>query len=129
MSERPSRAYGEDEYSEGGDGMSERTRQNGLPRGVLKSTPADFLVDEIPAYEPCGDGPHLYVRFRKTNLTTEDAVRSIARSLGIDRREIGVAGLKDKVAVTTQWISLPTEGHGDVESRLGSMNIEGVEVL
>jgi tRNA pseudouridine13 synthase len=74
--------------------------------GTLKARPEDFLVDEIPAYEPSGAGEHVFVRFTKIDLTTPDAVRTIARALGCDPREAGVAGMKDKRAVATQTVSL-----------------------
>jgi tRNA pseudouridine13 synthase len=77
------------------------------PRGTIKNAPEDFVVDEIPAYEPSGEGPHLLIHFRKRNLTTDEAVRTFAGALRVERRDIGVAGLKDKQAVTTQWISVP----------------------
>ena len=72
---------------------------------ALKRTPEDFVVEEIPAYAPCGQGDHLYVTFRKTGLTTDEAVRQIAQRLGVSPRDAGVAGIKDKVAVTTQTVS------------------------
>ena len=97
------------------------------PRGTIKSAPEDFVVDEIPAYEPSGEGPHLFVHFRKTNLTTDEAVRAIAAATAADRREIGVAGLKDKVAVTTQWISLPASA--EVERRIDELAIPGISLL
>ena len=28
--------------------------------GLFKATPEDFLVEEVPAYGPCGEGEHLY---------------------------------------------------------------------
>jgi tRNA pseudouridine13 synthase len=99
-----------------------------LPRGRIKSTPEDFVVDEIPAYEPCGTGDHVYVRFRKRNLTTDEAVRAIAKSAGAELREMGVAGLKDKVGVTTQWVSLLSRDSA-AEERVRSLAIEGVEIL
>ncbi|HEY8374865.1 MAG TPA: tRNA pseudouridine(13) synthase TruD, partial [Nannocystis sp.] len=40
-------------------------------------------------------------------LGSEDAVAELARQLGIPRAEIGLAGLKDRDAVTEQWISIP----------------------
>ena len=98
------------------------------PTGRIKSFPEDFVVDEIPAYEPSGQGDHLYVRLRKRNLTTDDAVRAIARALGAELREVGVAGLKDKVAVTTQWISLLTRAP-EAEARARALEVEGIEVL
>ena len=79
-----------------------------LPRGRIKSSPEDFVVEEIPAYEPSGEGTHLFLKFEKKGLTTDAAVRSITKALGIEMRDVGIAGMKDKVAVTTQWVSVPT---------------------
>lgn len=74
--------------------------------GRIRSFPDDFLVEEIPAYLPQGSGSHLYLRVEKRNLTTRDLVLALVRQ-GLAENEIGVAGLKDKSAVTVQWISLP----------------------
>ena len=75
--------------------------------GRLGDAPDDFIVDEIPLYSPCGEGEHLYVRLRKRAMTTPDLVRVVARVAHVRDRDIGVAGMKDKYAVTSQWISLP----------------------
>jgi len=99
-----------------------------LPSGTIKHKPEDFVVDEIPAYEPSGEGPHLYVHFKKTNLTTDQAVRAFAQALRLERRDIGVAGLKDKVGVTTQWISLPANDRS-LDERVATLAIDGVEIL
>lgn len=104
-----------------------------LPKGTFKTSPADFIVDEIPAYLPSGEGPHLYLHFRKTNRTTDSIVGDVARALGVERREIGVAGMKDKVGITTQWISVPAN-KTDVDDRAaeiqsGKRPIEGFELL
>ena len=103
---------------------------NPLPRVTFKSKPEDFRVDEIFAYEPAGAGEHVYVHFEKTDLTTEEAVRRIARATGANQREVGVAGLKDRRGVTTQQISLflPERQHPDLGPITG-MAVEGVRVL
>ncbi len=75
--------------------------------GALRRTPEDFRVDELPAYLPSGQGPHLYVRIEKRGRTTRDALRALARALGVPERDAGYAGLKDREAVTTQWLSFP----------------------
>lgn len=75
--------------------------------GVVGAEPEDFRVDEIPAYLPCGEGDHLYVRIRKRRMTTAAAIRLLARAAGVEMRDVGSAGMKDRNAVTTQWISLP----------------------
>jgi len=78
-----------------------------LPRAVFKQTPDDFIVDEIDAYPALGEGPHVLVRIRKRALNTEQAVARIAEALGINRRDCGFAGMKDRDAVTTQRVSVP----------------------
>jgi len=75
--------------------------------GVLRARDDDFAVDEIPAYAASGTGDHVFVQLEKRGLTTPAAVTAIARALGIADRDIGVAGMKDRHAVTRQWISLP----------------------
>jgi tRNA pseudouridine13 synthase len=64
-------------------------------------------VDEIPAYLPSGSGPHLYLLVEKRGRTTRDALRTLARTLGVPERDAGYAGMKDRDAVTTQWLSFP----------------------
>ncbi|MFL5271514.1 MAG: tRNA pseudouridine(13) synthase TruD, partial [Anaeromyxobacteraceae bacterium] len=75
--------------------------------GHVKASPEDFRVDELPSYAPAGAGAHLYLHVEKRGLTTRDVVRSLARALGVQDRDVGAAGLKDKAAVTTQWLSFP----------------------
>jgi tRNA pseudouridine13 synthase len=102
------------------------------PHGEIKRAPEDFRVDELPLYEPSGKGDHLYIRFRKRLLTTDEAARAIGRALDVPPRDIGVAGLKDKVAVTTQTISLPVprgESGEAFAARAGALALSGIEVL
>ena len=76
---------------------------------MLKFTPSPetFVVEEIAAYEPAGAGEHTFLWIEKRGLTTMDAVRRLARLLGVDARDVGYAGLKDRSAVTRQWVSIP----------------------
>lgn len=91
----------------------------------IKETPEDFVVEELPAYAPSGEGEHLFVRFEKRDMTTRDAVRRIAEALGVDPREAGVAGQKDKRAVTTQTASF---FRASPETALG-LELPGIRVL
>ncbi len=93
--------------------------------GALKTEPGDFRVSEVAAYEPCGDGPHLYLRVRKTDVSAEALTAHLARTLGVGKREIGTAGMKDRRAVTEQWVSVPAA----MEPRLSAVDGGGVEVL
>jgi tRNA pseudouridine13 synthase len=74
--------------------------------GRVGPEPEDFQVDEVPLYAASGKGEHQYLHVRKRLLTTPDMVRRVARAAGVNEREVGYAGLKDKHAVTTQWLSL-----------------------
>lgn len=78
--------------------------------GVIKQRPEDFLVDEQPQYEPCGEGEHIYLLVQKRGLTTAQAVATIARHFGVRPGDVGYAGLKDKHAVTRQVLSVHTPG-------------------
>ena len=93
--------------------------------GVLRASPEDFRVDEVPAYLPTGAGPHLYLRVEKRGRTTRDVLRSLARALGVPERDAGYAGLKDRDAVTTQWLSFPVARDPDP----ASLALPGVTVL
>ena len=74
---------------------------------VFNPSPRDFSVEEVPLYEFSGDGEHLVVKIRKKNLTTWQMLDILSNTLGVPKREFGYAGLKDKHAITMQYISMP----------------------
>ena len=45
--------------------------------GALKERPEDFFVQELPLYEPSGEGEHVYCEIQKIGLTTFDLVFSL----------------------------------------------------
>ena len=94
-----------------------------MPRFV--SSPETFIVEEIPAYLPVGEGEHTYLWIEKKNLTTLEAVSKLARVLGVEARDIGYAGMKDRRATTRQWLSLP----GMDPARAQEIVVEGLRVL
>lgn len=75
--------------------------------GQIKSRPEDFEVEEKPLYEPSGEGPHVYLWVEKRGVTGQQAISDVARHFGVAKRDLGAAGIKDKNAVTRQWISVP----------------------
>ncbi len=91
--------------------------------GRLRTEPEDFRVEEVPLYLPSGDGQHLYLHVEKRGRNTEDVVRWLRR-LGF--AEIGVAGRKDRQAVTTQWISVERRRW---EPAMAASAPEGMRVL
>ena len=93
--------------------------------GRIKQEPEDFEVEEIPAYEPSGQGDFLYLWIEKRSMGAEYFSRQVARRLGIPPGEVGTAGLKDRHAVTRQLVSVPAA----VEDRLGQLEGDGIAVL
>ncbi len=75
--------------------------------GRIKVQVEDFEVEEISAYEPSGVGGHLFLWIEKRDVGADYLVRELARRLAIPAGAIGVAGLKDRRAVTRQWVSVP----------------------
>ena len=88
-------------------------------------SPRDFVVDEIPLYEASGEGEHLMVHIRKKNLSTWELVDVLCNTLGIKGKEIGTAGLKDKNALTTQYITVPAR----FEEALSQLDHAQIKVL
>lgn len=78
--------------------------------GRLRERPEDFYVEELPLYEPCGQGEHIYLFIEKRDLSAAQMIRVLARHFGVSEASIGVAGLKDKRAVTRQLVSIHTPG-------------------
>lgn len=83
------------------------------------------MVDEEPAYEPCGKGDHLYVQVEKKGWSMERLLLHLRDALDISQGEIGYAGLKDQHAVTRQWISVPIR----CEERLEKVENGAVRVV
>lgn len=81
--------------------------------GRIKERPEDFLVDEEPLIEPSGQGEHLHMGVQKMGLTHDELVRVVARHCGVHERAVGHAGMKDRVAVTRQTISVHLPGLPD----------------
>lgn len=78
--------------------------------GTIKNRPEDFLVEEIPLYNPAGEGEHIYLFVEKRGLTTLQLRDALSRHFKVHRHAIGHAGLKDKHAITRQVISIHTPG-------------------
>ncbi len=96
----------------------------GIP-AAMKRHIGDFQVDELPLYEPCGTGDHVYAWVEKTGLTTRQAVVTLARALGVEPSRIGAAGRKDARGITRQMLSV----EGVDPARVRSLALPGIRVL
>jgi tRNA pseudouridine13 synthase len=74
--------------------------------GKIKQRDEDFFVEELPLYEPGGQGEHVYCEIEKKGMSTFDAVHRLSEALGVAQREIGYAGMKDARAITRQVVSI-----------------------
>jgi tRNA pseudouridine13 synthase len=81
--------------------------------GIIRSCPEDFRVDEELGFEADGEGEHLLINLRKRNRNTDQVARELARHAGVRARDVSYCGLKDRVAVTTQWFSIWLPGKPD----------------
>jgi tRNA pseudouridine13 synthase len=78
--------------------------------GRIGPAPEHFVVEELALYDALGTGDHWYVYVQKRDATTQDLVQAVARAAGVRAADVGSAGMKDKHAVTSQWLSVPTSG-------------------
>lgn len=93
--------------------------------GFIKKQPEDFEVEELPAYEPSGQGDHLFLWIEKRGMGAQFFERQIAQRLAIHPSEIGVAGLKDRHAITRQWVSVPVSA----EPKLPQLDGDSIRLL
>lgn len=102
--------------------------------GTIRNRWEDFYVEEIPEFIPDGEGPNIYIWIEKLGRTTLDVLLDISRDLHIDRKRMGFAGMKDKNAITRQWICIANmdsdEQFKQVEALAGTIhNTEFLEVV
>jgi tRNA pseudouridine13 synthase len=96
-------------------------RIHGTPNSTasFKMAPEDFQVNEYFEGQFSGEGEHILIRIEKRGLTTEEVVKSLARLINKPIKLISYAGLKDRQALATQWLSIHAPGE----------EISGIETL
>ncbi|WP_133477413.1 tRNA pseudouridine(13) synthase TruD [Cognatilysobacter segetis] len=77
---------------------------------VYRARPEDFVVEELPGFEPSGSGEHLLLDIEKRGMNTAFAAKRIAEWAGVKEMAVGYAGLKDRHAVTRQRFSVHLPG-------------------
>lgn len=73
---------------------------------TLKRFNHDFIVTELPLQLPCGEGEHLWLDVEKNGANTAFVAQQLAAAAGVQERDVGYAGLKDRYALTRQWFSI-----------------------
>lgn len=75
-------------------------------RATLKLLNEDFSVTELPLQLPSGEGEHLWLDVEKNGANTAFVAQQLAEAAGVQERDVGYAGLKDRHAITRQWFSI-----------------------
>ncbi len=97
-----------------------------LDRARLRTTPEDFVVEEVMGFPLSGEGEHVWLWVEKRGHNTERVARLLARHCGVAPSAVRFGGLKDRNAVTRQYFSVhllrgPEPEPGEV--------VEGVTIL
>jgi tRNA pseudouridine13 synthase len=96
-------------------------------KGRIKSSNADFVVEEIMPVAPSGQGEHLWLHIEKNGCNTDWLAQQLARVSGVKAMAVSYAGMKDRHAITTQWFSVHLPGQQDPD--LSSFESEEVKIL
>ncbi len=80
---------------------------------VLRHQPEDFQVGEMLDIPLSGAGEHHWLHIQKRNTNTEWLARQLAKLAGVPARDVSYAGLKDRIALTTQWFSIRLPGKSE----------------
>ncbi len=75
-----------------------------ISKAQLKATAEDFQVIEQLGFEFSGQGDFLMVHIRKRGENTSYVANELAKACGVPSKQVSWAGLKDRHAVTEQWL-------------------------
>ncbi len=101
-------------------GMTEYVSKSVGVGGIIKAKPEDFMVWEtLESGEDAkrlfelssfleSYGNHLLCVMKKVNIDTIRALSLIAKRLNLRSREIGICGIKDKVSISWQFLTIPS---------------------
>ena len=73
---------------------------------TLKLLNEDFVVTELPLQLPCGEGEHIWLDIEKNGANTAFVAQQLAQAAGVQEKDVGYAGLKDRYAIARQWFSI-----------------------
>ena len=89
----------------------------------LKTIPDDFRVRELLKWPEVPGGAHVVHLLHKEKLSTPEALSMLVRDANVDRSAIAYAGLKDRQAVTDQYVSIERRA---VELKLANLRVQPV---
>lgn len=92
-----------------------------------KTLPEDFEVEERIAYPLSGEGEHVWCWVEKTSENTDWVLQQLAKWAKVPSSRVGVAGQKDRHAVTRQWFSIQLPGL--VNPDFSTFDVPNVRIL
>ena len=90
----------------------------------LKSLPEDFEVEELSDF-PLDGGPFAVYLLTKRSIGTPEAITAISTRWNFPRRVISYGGLKDKHAITRQWVTIHRGPRRDFREESLSLTYQG----
>lgn len=100
-----------------------------VAKAKLKAKSEHFQVNENLGFEFSGQGEHLMVRIRKTGENTSFVANELAKACGVKSKDVSWAGLKDRHAVTEQWLSVHLPGSETPDFRDFLAQYPSIEIL
>jgi tRNA pseudouridine13 synthase len=89
----------------------------------LKTIPEDFRVRELLQWPETSHGDYVVHLVHKEKLSTPEALSLLSREADVDRGTIAYAGLKDRQAITDQYVTIERRA---VELRLPNLRVQPV---
>ncbi|GEA52385.1 tRNA pseudouridine synthase D [Vibrio inusitatus NBRC 102082] len=113
------------------DILSNLAYQHGKPtaKAKLKAKAEHFVVKEDLGFELLGAGEHLMLRVRKIGENTSFVANELAKFCGVKSKDVSWAGLKDRHAVTEQWLSVHLPKGDDLDFALFTKMHPSIEIL
>lgn len=103
---------------------------------IFRQSPDDFHVDEVLGFPLSGTGEHHCLFVEKTSHNTHWVQSALADYAGVDEKDIGVCGRKDRHAITRQWFSIYCPPVGKENGKLpkepidwSQFSMDGVRIL
>jgi tRNA pseudouridine13 synthase len=75
--------------------------------GRIRVAAEDFVVEELLGFDPDGAGAHVLLSVEKRGANTGWVAAQLARAAGVQARDVGYSGQKDRHALARQSYSLP----------------------
>lgn len=91
----------------------------------IKQSPDDFRVEELTDVRPGDRGDFAIYRLDKTGWNTPDVLAAVRRIWKIDWQRMSYGGLKDRHAVTTQFVSIERGPMTNLEQKGWSLTYLG----